>query len=504
MIQQIRIELLDRHPDNPRFQLNEEVIAAIYAQLSAAHRFDDMYAIIVRRLKERYQIIDGHHRVEAAKRDGMRKVPSWVCRLTDQEAFLQLALANTHSGLTPLERGKHAHLAITRYGKNGASSLAEYARTMGRPESSVRDELMAYEVYNSAHVRGIESHFRHLRIIHTAPRPEWRPLAKRMVDENWSVDETRQRVRSLLPREEPKEEPILEPVPTATAPKPKPEPGRLKGRVVLLSEWEKWSETERRKITEWPQQGSGRPFNRQETDSIEWAQWSWNPVTGCLHNCPYCYARDIADRYYEQGFQPSVWPERMAMPSDTPLPREAATDIAHKNVFTCSMADLFGKWVPREWIELVLSIVRANPQWNFLFLTKFPIRMAEFEYPDNAWLGTTVDLQARVKNAERAMRNVKASVKWLSLEPLIEPLQFEDLSAFQWVVIGGASPSSQTPAWRPPHRWIWELSLKALDAGCLVYHKTNLAERPRMFPGQQAAAQPNKAPAPFQYLKTLQ
>src|SRR5215831_19024301 len=181
-------------------------------------------------------------------------------------------------------------------------------------------------------------------------------------------------------------------------------------------------------------------------------------------------------------------------------PSEAATDIAFRNVFVCSMADLFGKWVPVEWIEAVLRVVRENPQWNFLFLTKFPVRMAEFEYPDNAWLGTTVDLQARVPNAERAMRKVKAKVKWLSLEPLIESLEFSDLSQFQWVVIGGASPSTLTPEWRPPRAWVWNLTIKARAAGCLIYHKTNLAEhRLKEFPGRPQL-EPIEAPEVFHYL----
>jgi protein gp37 len=61
--------------------------------------------------------------------------------------------------------------------------------------------------------------------------------------------------------------------------------------------------------------------------------------------------------------------------------------------------------------------------------------MAEFKYPDNAWLGTSVDFQARVKNAERAMRKVKAKVKWLSIEPMLECISM-DWSIFDWVVLG--------------------------------------------------------------------
>jgi protein gp37 len=224
-------------------------------------------------------------------------------------------------------------------------------------------------------------------------------------------------------------------------------------------------------------------FNEQQTTNIEWARWSWNPVTGCRHNCSFCYARDIAARFYPQGFVPTFLPERLDAPRSTRVPAIAASDIGYKNVFTCSMADLFGKWVPREWIAAVLESVAASPQWNFLFLTKFPQRMAEFEFPDNAWVGTTVDAQARVKNAEVAFAKVRATVKWLSLEPLLEPLRFEHLDLFNWLVIGGASASSETPEWHPPLSWVADIEHQAAAAGARVYHKTNLYQRRREYPG---------------------
>jgi protein gp37 len=226
-------------------------------------------------------------------------------------------------------------------------------------------------------------------------------------------------------------------------------------------------------------------FNDQKNDNIEWAKWSWNPVTGCKHDCPYCYARDIANRFYEPKFEPSFWPDRLAAPFNTNVPTIARNEIGYKNVFTCSMADLFGRWVPREWIEAVLEAVSNAPQWNFLFLTKFPIRLSEFDFPDNAWVGTTVDCQARVKNAENAFRKVKAKVKWLSCEPLLEPLEFDDLGMFQWIVLGGSSESTQTPEWKPPRAWINRIEAKAYEVGCKVYEKTNLLERVREYPGYE-------------------
>ncbi|MCZ2074139.1 MAG: phage Gp37/Gp68 family protein, partial [Bryobacterales bacterium] len=273
-----------------------------------------------------------------------------------------------------------------------------------------------------------------------------------------------------------------------------------KSAYITLAQWQRMNDAEK-EIVLTPSL-SKATFNNQKNDNIEWARWSWNPVTGCKHDCPYCYARDIANRFYEQGFEPSFLPDRLIAPHNTVVPPVAATDIGYKNVFACSMADLFGRWVPTEWIEAVLDAVRGASQWNFLFLTKFPIRLSEFDFPDNAWVGTTVDCQARVKNAENAFRRVKAKVKWLSCEPLLEPLEFNDLGMFQWIVLGGASGSTKTPEWHPPRAWINRIEDKARSVGCKVYEKTNLLERIREYPGYDAPAV--RLPEALRYLPSIE
>lgn len=276
-------------------------------------------------------------------------------------------------------------------------------------------------------------------------------------------------------------------------------------RNVSLDEWKALSVGEKSLLLDLEQGGSGS-FNKQENAAIEWAQWSWNPVTGCLHECPYCYARDIANSarmasVYPNAFAPTFRPSMLLAPRSMKVPPEAKADTRFRNVFTCSMADLFGRWVPAEWIEAVLREVRSAPQWNFLFLTKFPKRMAEFDIPDNAWMGTTVDLQARIPNAEAAFANVKAGVRWLSIEPMLEPLKFKHLDRFDWVVIGGASRSDATPEWRPPFEWVLDLVDQARDAGVKVYFKTNLLG-PRMIelPFDAPAAEAPVLPEAFHYL----
>ena len=281
---------------------------------------------------------------------------------------------------------------------------------------------------------------------------------------------------------------------------------------ITLDEWKLLNETERSAVL--TVTGKSK-LNAQDNTDIEWADWSWNPITGCLHGCPYCYARDIAFNIYpaEVAFDSTLWPERLTAPANQAVPADAndTDQVARKNIFTCSMADLFGRWVPSAWIERVLMAVTANPQWNFLFLTKFPKRMAEFDIPANAWLGTTVDLQARVANAERAFAEVKAPVRWLSIEPMLEPLKFKRLDLFDWIVIGGASPSKAiddtpaTPAWTVPTDWLADIHQQARAAGCKIYYKTNSgltgSTRIREFPG--SVARDNKAPTVFDYLRAL-
>jgi protein gp37 len=262
---------------------------------------------------------------------------------------------------------------------------------------------------------------------------------------------------------------------------PPPPPPTLKA-TYAVAEWLALSEGERAERIAVGRECPTGGFN-EVNEHIEWAGYSWNPVTGCEHDCSHCYARDIAVRHYPQLFVPTFLPDRLAAPRHMTLPKKADGSLRWRNVFVCSMADLFGKWVPQEWIDAVFQAVVAAPAWNFLFLTKFPQRLAEQDWPANAWVGTTVDTQARVATAERAFRGVKAGKRWLSCEPLLERLTFTDLSMFDWVVIGAASQSTQTPEFQPPWEWVEHLLLQARAAGCQVYFKPNLKSRPQEYPG---------------------
>lgn len=112
-------------------------------------------------------------------------------------------------------------------------------------------------------------------------------------------------------------------------------------------------------------------------------------------------------------------------------------------------------------------------------LTKFPRRYVGLQLPPTAWLGTSVDEQKRVRLAEEAFRQISGvGVKWLSLEPLLAPLEFTDLSMFDWVVIGSQSateqPNGHVAEFAPPFEWVARLTAQAREAGCKIYQKPNL------------------------------
>jgi protein gp37 len=266
---------------------------------------------------------------------------------------------------------------------------------------------------------------------------------------------------------------------------PKPEP--VKSGPAMLTLY-----THDGKPFQYPEPKSKATFNQTPGEGISWAAWSWNPVTGCLHGCDYCYAREIATKqsyapYFPAGFTPLFHTERLEAPANTALPPAHRNEeqpchpygCPYRRVFVCSMADLFGRWVPDEWISQVLGSCAGNPQWEYLFLTKFPSRYVGLELPSTGWIGTSVDEQKRVRIAEDAFRKIDGvKVKWLSLEPLREPLEFSDLSMFDWVVIGAQTetrqPDGTVKAFAPPFEWVARITLQALEAGCKVHHKPNL------------------------------
>jgi len=235
---------------------------------------------------------------------------------------------------------------------------------------------------------------------------------------------------------------------------------------------------------------------------IEWALnpdgtqgYTWNPITGCLNGCPYCYARKLANtrlmtRYlnnqkvaadnanlpeFEKAindpFYPRFWEDRLTQVSPDQKPR---------GIFTCDMSDLFGIGIPEYWTQSVLWHIDNCPQHRFYLLTKQPQNLIKFSpFPDNCWVGVTATNKPMYNRAIEELGKAEATVKYLSFEPLLGNVAwceqeglYEDLreTGINWVIIG-----AQTKPYKPPKiEWVKEI-LEACDkAGIPVFLKDSL------------------------------
>lgn len=183
---------------------------------------------------------------------------------------------------------------------------------------------------------------------------------------------------------------------------------------------------------------------------IEWTEMTWNPTTGCdkvSPGCKHCYAEVMAKRLqamrtpgYENGFKLTLLRNRL----QEPLQRKKQTVY-----FVNSMSDLFHDEVPFEFIDSVFETIRAAHWHTFQILTKRAERMARYfegkEAPHNAWLGVSVEDQHYGLPRIEHLRTVKATIRFLSIEPLLEDLGEIDLKDIHWVIVGGESGPKARP-----------------------------------------------------------
>lgn len=195
-----------------------------------------------------------------------------------------------------------------------------------------------------------------------------------------------------------------------------------------------------------------------DKSGIEWTEATWNPVTGCDRispGCDHCYAMTLAKRLKAMGsskyqtdgdprtsgpgFGVQVHPHALDQPSKWRSPRV---------VFVNSMSDLFHAKVPLPFIQDVFAVMRDNPQHTFQVLTKRATRARriadEIEWPDNVWLGVSVETADYFHRVDE-LRRIPAAVRFLSCEPLLGSLAGIDLEGIGWVIAGGESGPNYRP-----------------------------------------------------------
>lgn len=224
---------------------------------------------------------------------------------------------------------------------------------------------------------------------------------------------------------------------------------------------------------------------------IDWCDSTWNPVTGCLHGCEYCYARGIATRFggnalginhvlnepfkangriqpYPFGFVPTFHRYRL-------------NDYISKkgrNIFVCSMADLFGNWVPVEWRSEVFATCRKGPQHNYIFLTKNPGMYAvmdeqgELPTDSNMWFGTSVT----TPDDPFPYNGKRKHNLFISIEPLLADFGVgsnEALKDIGWVIIG-AETGRRKGKVIPEKSWVDNIVAQCKALNIPVFMKESL------------------------------
>lgn len=242
---------------------------------------------------------------------------------------------------------------------------------------------------------------------------------------------------------------------------------------------------------------------------IEWCDHTWNPITGCRHDCKYCYAKRMTARFagdirlnkmakkdyslvpaadgegdlyvlnapmmnetgnplvYPFGFEPTLHRYRMDYPGKLKM---------GNNIFVGAMSDIFGKWVPDSWLDEIFTVCEKYPIHNYLFLTKYAERYAEHGVPasfDNMWYGTSI---TKEKDIERISYLPDLENIFVSIEPLHEDIYPENhrlIDRLDWIIIGAETGRSKDKV-IPKVEWINKIMDKADSKKIPVFMKDSL------------------------------
>lgn len=177
--------------------------------------------------------------------------------------------------------------------------------------------------------------------------------------------------------------------------------------------------------------------------TIEWTNATWNPLTGCTkvsEGCLNCYAERIAKRLHAAGNKRYTNGFRLTLHRDlliTPLLWQTP-----KLVFVNSMSDLFHEETPDEFIHSVFETMQKARWHRFQVLTKRSVRLLKMapgiKWPENVWMGVTVENERHLDRIDH-LRRVPSRVRFVSFEPLLEPIMAPDLSSIHWTIVGGES-----------------------------------------------------------------
>jgi protein gp37 len=236
------------------------------------------------------------------------------------------------------------------------------------------------------------------------------------------------------------------------------------------------------------------------TTKIEWTETTWNPVTGCTklsEGCRNCYAERMARRLcamgqanYANGFKLTMHEHVLRAPLTWKRPQR---------VFVNSMSDLFHESVPLEFIRKVFDVMRDTPRHTFQVLTKRSERLLELSgmlpWPPNVWMGVTVERSDYLFRVDH-LRQIGASTKFLSCEPLLGPLADLELAGIDWVIVGGESGPKARPMLP---EWVREIRRQCAAAGVPFFFKqwggVNKKKTGRLLDGQTWDDMPPQASA---------
>ncbi|MCH7713179.1 MAG: phage Gp37/Gp68 family protein [Chloroflexi bacterium] len=178
--------------------------------------------------------------------------------------------------------------------------------------------------------------------------------------------------------------------------------------------------------------------------AIEWTDATWNPVTGCTKispGCAHCYAEAITLRF-RRG--PAFLPGQAVIKTHDDRLRLPLSWKDPRRIFVNSMSDLFHEEVSLEFIQKVFQVMEQAERHTFQILTKRHERLeaiaGELAWPDNVWMGVSVENQYWADRRIPLLAKVPAAVRFLSVEPLLKPVDLSrHLENIDWVVVGGES-----------------------------------------------------------------